>query len=371
MDRLGLGKDTEVNKLSTVPSIRLSISLDPGGQHVELSYTQLVKDYFRVNPEIAALYKKEKPDKPENLENPEISKPENQSESKENTPAKDEDPLGTYSIKNRFTDVISRIERRYAIQAGSEEEEAEDSDDYDKNDKFIDDSEIFKGQNLETKHGWFFVNSGEIETVNDESAADEDKRESKKTKKEKLNKDPPKPCDNPDLEREVKKLEEMSKPYSGDHKFPDVLEDQLLKVASIAKSIHPQGYITKSLIDRLETFLPVGACTIRKRMKIAGGDQIKPPLSPSAHQIMRNAIDDLKKLVNENLPHQIEQQKKKETDTPSSSSSTTPSVSPDKPEGSEKNDQIEKYKYKWSEPEKELVYRIIFECLPAFIKEKK
>jgi len=207
MDRLGLGKDTELNKLSTMPSIRLRHQIDLNGQH-ELSYPALVKDYFENHPEVAALYKKDKPDKTENTENPDIPKVENQSESKENTPAKDEDPLGSYSIKNRFTDVISRIERRYAIQAGSEEEEAEDSDDYDKNDKFIDDSEVFKGQNLETKHGWFFVNSGEIETVDDESSAeDDDKHESKKTKKEKANNDPPKPFDNPELETEVKKLE--------------------------------------------------------------------------------------------------------------------------------------------------------------------
>jgi len=165
----------------------------------------------------------------------------------------------------------------------------------------------------------------------------------KKLKKEKPNKDPAKPFDNPDLEREVKKLEEMSKPYSKERKFPDVLEEQLLKVASIAKSIHHLGYISKTLIDRLETFLPFSAATIRKRMKIAGGDQIKSPVSLSAHQIVRNAIDDLKKLVNENLPHQMEQPKKKETNnnTPSSSSSATPNVSPDKPESSEKLEKLD------------------------------
>jgi hypothetical protein len=138
MDRLGLGKETEVNKNANTPTIRLTVHLDPNAQH-EISYPQLIKEFFASHPEVAAYYKKEKSEKSEKSDSLVVG---DQSEPKEKLLVEqDDDPLSDYTIRNRFTDVISRIERKYALQTASDNE-GSDSDDYDRKDKFIDDTEV-------------------------------------------------------------------------------------------------------------------------------------------------------------------------------------------------------------------------------------
>ncbi|KAL9173159.1 hypothetical protein ABFS82_03G095100 [Erythranthe guttata] len=87
-------------------------------------------------------------------------------------PAEDEvnDPLAQ---PNRLSTVIERIERMYAGDGSSEEEDVilddvPDDDEYDTEDSFIDDAELddyFQVDNSEIKHDGFFVNRGKLERV--------------------------------------------------------------------------------------------------------------------------------------------------------------------------------------------------------------
>ncbi|CAA0809972.1 wound-responsive family protein [Striga hermonthica] len=81
---------------------------------------------------------------------------------------------------NRLSNVIEKIERMYAGNGSSEEEDVflddvPDDDDYDTDDSFIDDAELddyFKIDNSSIKHDGFFVNRGKLERIEPATAAD-------------------------------------------------------------------------------------------------------------------------------------------------------------------------------------------------------
>ncbi|KAL0365912.1 UNVERIFIED_CONTAM: Ubinuclein-1 [Sesamum radiatum] len=74
---------------------------------------------------------------------------------------------------NRLSTVIERIERMYAGNGSSDEEDVvldniPDDDEYDTEDSFIDDTELddyFQVDNLAIKHDGFFVNRGKLEPI--------------------------------------------------------------------------------------------------------------------------------------------------------------------------------------------------------------
>ncbi|KAL6492910.1 hypothetical protein OROGR_032669 [Orobanche gracilis] len=74
---------------------------------------------------------------------------------------------------NRLSNVIEKIERMYAGNSSSEEEDVflddmPDDDEYDTDDSFIDDAELddyFQVDNSEVKHDGFFVNRGKLEHI--------------------------------------------------------------------------------------------------------------------------------------------------------------------------------------------------------------
>ncbi|KAK4387333.1 Ubinuclein-1 [Sesamum angolense] len=74
---------------------------------------------------------------------------------------------------NRLSTVIERIERMYAGNGSSDEEDVvldniPDDDEYDTEDSFIDDAELddyFQVENLAIKHDGFFVNRGKLEPI--------------------------------------------------------------------------------------------------------------------------------------------------------------------------------------------------------------
>ncbi|CAA2991994.1 Hypothetical predicted protein [Olea europaea subsp. europaea] len=76
---------------------------------------------------------------------------------------------------NRLSNVIERIERMYAGDGSSEEEDVvlddvPDDDEYDTEDSFIDDTELddyFQVDNSAVKHDGFFVNRGKLERVSE------------------------------------------------------------------------------------------------------------------------------------------------------------------------------------------------------------
>ncbi|KAL0432234.1 UNVERIFIED_CONTAM: Ubinuclein-1 [Sesamum latifolium] len=78
---------------------------------------------------------------------------------------------------NRLSTVIERIERMYAGNGSSDEEDVvldniPDDDEYDTEDSFIDDTELvddyFQVDNLAVKHDGFFVNRGKLEPMGEE-----------------------------------------------------------------------------------------------------------------------------------------------------------------------------------------------------------
>ncbi|KZV23192.1 wound-responsive family protein [Dorcoceras hygrometricum] len=96
------------------------------------------------------------------------------------------DPL-LQAGSSRLNNVIERIERMYAGNGSSDDENAmlddvPDDDEYDTDDSFIDDTELdeyFKVDNVETKHDGFFVNRGKLEQNESTISHDEQPRKRK------------------------------------------------------------------------------------------------------------------------------------------------------------------------------------------------
>lgn len=173
----------------------------------------------------------------------------------------------------RGADIISRIVAKYVVPSKTARNLG-----YEEDDEFFDDEEQVERQrkgDVETAHGGFFINAGDIDTKKRKREPSPIPDESP-MKRRRGNNDrdldaifSTKALD-PAIEDAILEFSDAVKKggYTDAKRFPKELDPFLAKVAQVASSKHPNGWISLDVCNRVAQHIPLQPSTLRARMKM-------------------------------------------------------------------------------------------------------